>query len=39
MQWQVLREPLRSQYRPTPAVLDECRAAGKMLGEHAVAGK
>jgi flavorubredoxin len=39
MQWQVLREPLRSQYRPTPALLDECRAAGKLLGECAAASK
>ena len=39
MQWEILREPLRSQYRPTPAILDECRAAGKMLAECAAASK
>ena len=33
--WEVLREPLRSKYRPDAAVLDECRAAGKLLAEKA----
>jgi flavorubredoxin len=35
--WEVLREPLRAKYRPTPEVLDECRASGKMLAEKALA--
>lgn len=35
MSWEILREPLRAQYRPTPEVLDECAAAGKMLAERA----
>jgi flavorubredoxin len=35
MQWEILREPLRSQYRPTPAILHECRAAGKMVADKA----
>jgi len=35
MQWEIVREPLRAQYRPTPEVLSECAAAGKMLGEKA----
>lgn len=35
MKWQVLREPIRAQYQPTPEVLDECRAAGEMLAERA----
>ncbi len=35
MPWQKVREPLRCQYRPTPAVLDECRAAGRLLAEKA----
>jgi flavorubredoxin len=35
MKWEVLREPLRSQYRPTPEVLRQCRAAGSMLAEKA----
>ncbi len=34
--WQVLREPLKAQYRPTPEVLDECRQAGRMLAEEAL---
>ena len=35
MKWEVLGEPIRAQYRPTPEVLDECRAAGGMLAERA----
>lgn len=35
MKWEVLREPIRAQYQPTAAVLDECRAAGRMLAERA----
>jgi flavorubredoxin len=35
MQWEILREPIRAQYRPSPQILDECAAAGKMLGEKA----
>ena len=35
MKWEVLRAPLKAQYRPTPEVLDECRAAGTMLAEKA----
>ncbi|NCC61030.1 MAG: FprA family A-type flavoprotein [Verrucomicrobiae bacterium] len=31
----ILRAPLKSQYVPTPEVLDECRAAGRMLAEKA----
>ncbi len=33
--WEVLAEPIRSKYRPTAEVLDECRAAGKILAEKA----
>ncbi len=36
MPWEKLREPIRCQYRATPAVLDECRAAGRMLAQKAV---
>lgn len=36
MKWDVLRDPLKSQFRPTPEVLEECRAAGKMLAEKAL---
>ncbi len=35
MKWEVMRGPLRAQYRPTPKTLDECRAAGRMLAEKA----
>ncbi len=34
--WEILREPLKARYRPTPEVLEECRAAGKMLAEKAM---
>ncbi len=37
LKWEVLRGPLKAQYRPTAEVLDECRAAGKMLAEKTVA--
>ncbi len=36
MKWEILRDPLKAQYRPTSGVLDECVAAGKMLAEKAV---
>jgi len=35
MKFEVLRPPLRAQYRPTPELLDECREAGKMLAQKA----
>ncbi|MCK4627092.1 MAG: FprA family A-type flavoprotein [Phycisphaerae bacterium] len=35
MKWEVLREPIKAQYRPTPQVLDECRSAGRMLAQRA----
>ena len=28
-------EPIKAQYRPTFEVLDECRAAGRLLAEKA----
>jgi flavorubredoxin len=36
MKWEVLREPIKSRFRPTPEILDECRAAGRMLAEKAL---
>jgi flavorubredoxin len=33
--WEILREPIRSKYRPTPEILEECREAGRMLAEKA----
>ncbi len=35
LKWEILREPLKSRFRPTPEILDECRSAGKMLAEKA----
>ena len=35
MKWEILCEPLTARYRPTPEVLDECRAAGRMLAQRA----
>ena len=35
MKWEILREPIKSKYRPASGVLDECRAAGKLLAEKA----
>lgn len=37
LKWEVLRDPLKSQFRPTPATLAECREAGVMLAEKAKA--
>ena len=36
LEWEVLGEPLRARYRPTPEVLAECREAGRRLGQRAV---
>ncbi len=33
--WELLRDPIRAQYRPTAAVLAECRHAGEQLAEAA----
>jgi flavorubredoxin len=33
--WDILREPIRSKYRPTPDILEECREAGRLLAEKA----
>ena len=35
LKWDVVREPIRARYRPTAEVLDECRAAGRVLAEKA----
>ena len=35
MKWEIVRDPLKAQFRPTPEILDECRAAGKALAEKA----
>ena len=35
MKIDLLREPIRTQYVPTPEVLEECREAGRAMGKHA----
>jgi len=35
LQWEILRKPLLAHYRPTPAVLAECRQAGELLAQRA----
>lgn len=37
MKVELLREPLEAQWRPGPQVLEECRQAGRMLAEKALA--
>ena len=34
--WDILREPIKAQWRPTPDVLDECRQAGNLLAHRAL---
>lgn len=36
MNMEILREPLLAQYAPSPAVLDACRAGGRLLAERAL---
>lgn len=35
--WEVIRDPLKSKFKPTDKVLDECREAGHQLAKRAVA--
>ena len=35
LDWEILREPIRARYRPTPEILDQCRQAGGMLAQRA----
>jgi len=35
MKWEILAEPLKAKYRPTPDVLQRCRDAGRLLAERA----
>jgi flavorubredoxin len=37
MEWEIVHEPIRAHYRPTPEILAECRQAGQLLAERAVA--
>ncbi|MCP4632968.1 MAG: FprA family A-type flavoprotein [candidate division Zixibacteria bacterium] len=33
LKWEILREPIKSKYRPDEKILDECYNAGKMMAE------
>ncbi|MDF7808825.1 FprA family A-type flavoprotein [Pontiellaceae bacterium B12219] len=35
MKIEITREPIRSQYVPTPELLEECREAGRKMGKYA----
>ena len=35
--WEIVHEPIRAKYRPTEDILDQCRQAGKLLAEKALA--
>ena len=35
MKIEIMRDPLRAQYVPTPEVLEECREAGRAMGRYA----
>lgn len=37
LKWDLVREPVRAQYRPAPEALEACRDAGRMLAERALA--
>jgi flavorubredoxin len=37
MKFDIVREPVQAQFVPTAAALDECREAGRLLGEKALA--
>ncbi len=36
LQWTTIHEPIKTKYRPTPDVLDQCRAAGRLLAQTAL---
>lgn len=35
MKIEIMQEPIRSQYVPTPELLEQCREAGRMMGKYA----
>jgi len=37
MEWEVIHEPIRAHYRPTPEILVACHQAGALLAERAAA--
>ena len=36
MKFEILRDPINAQWRPSPEVLEECREAGRLLAEKAL---
>lgn len=36
MKWEIVREPIRAQFRPNAETLDQCRTAGKELARMAI---
>jgi hypothetical protein len=36
MKFDIIREPLQSQFKPTPAIIEECRDAGELLAKKAI---
>jgi len=35
MRWEILRNPLKAQFKPAREILDECRLAGQLMAEKA----
>jgi flavorubredoxin len=35
MKWEILRDPLKAQFKPTQEILNECRLAGQLMAEKA----
>lgn len=35
LEWEIVHDPLRTRYRPTPEMLDECRQVGELLADRA----
>ena len=35
LEWEIVREPLKAHWRPTPEVLAECRQVGRLLAQRA----
>jgi flavorubredoxin len=36
LEWEVIREPLKAHWRPTPEILNQCRQAGRLLAQRAL---
>jgi flavorubredoxin len=37
MKFEILSEPIQAQFKPTPEILEECRQAGRLLADKALA--